>query len=95
MIKLFKYLSIAEGSSFLLILFITMPLKYLAAIGLPNKIVGMAHGFLFLAYVVLAIVVAQMLKWKFKDTAIVLLMSIVPFGTFWMEEHYLEDHLVK
>jgi len=66
-----------------------MPLKYLAAIGLPNKIVGMAHGVLFLAYVVLAIVVAQLLKWKLKDTVIVLLMSIVPFGTFWMKDKYL------
>ena len=70
-----------------------MPLKYLAGIGLPNKIVGMAHGFLFLAYIVLAIVVGQLLKWKFKDTLIVMLMSVVPFGTFWMERKYLEPHL--
>jgi integral membrane protein len=66
-----------------------MPLKYLGSIGLPNTIVGMAHGFLFLAYVVLAIVVGQMLKWNFKDTVIVLLMSVVPFGTFWMKDTYL------
>ncbi|WP_194852542.1 DUF3817 domain-containing protein [Nonlabens antarcticus] len=89
MIKVFRILSIAEGYSFLLLLFVTMPLKYLGNIGLPNTIVGMAHGFLFLAYVVLAIVVGQMLKWNFKDTAIVVLMSIVPFGTFWMKDKYL------
>ncbi len=89
MIKVFKYLSIAEGYSFLLVLFVTMPLKYLASYGFPNKVVGMVHGFLFLAYVVLAIVVAQMLKWKIKDTLIVLVMSVVPFGTFWMKDKYL------
>ncbi len=93
MIKTFKYLAIAEGYSFLIVLFATMPLKYLAGIGLPNKIMGMAHGFLFLAYVVLAIVVSQLLKWKIKDTAIVILMSVVPFGTFWMERKYLEPHI--
>ncbi|PRP66459.1 DUF3817 domain-containing protein [Nonlabens agnitus] len=91
MIKIFRYLAIAEGYSFLLVLFVTMPLKYLGGIGMPNKIVGMAHGFLFLGYVVLAIVVAQILKWKFKDMIIVILMSVVPFGTFWMKDKYLND----
>lgn len=89
MIKLFKYLAIAEGYSFLVVLFITMPLKYLANFGMPNKIVGMAHGVLFLAYVVLAIVVGQLLTWKIKDTVIVVLMSVVPFGTFWVKDKYL------
>lgn len=89
MTTVFKYLAIAEGYSFLLILFITMPLKYLAGLGLPNQIIGMAHGFLFLAYVVMAIVIAQQLKWNFKTTLIVIAMSVVPFGTFWMEREYL------
>ncbi|AZQ44334.1 DUF3817 domain-containing protein [Nonlabens ponticola] len=90
-VKIFKYLSIAEGYSFLLLLFVTMPLKYLGGIGLPNTVVGMAHGFLFLAYVALAIVVSQLLKWNFKTTIIVVLMSVVPFGTFWVKERYLND----
>ncbi len=93
MIKAFKLLAIAEGYSFLLILFATMPLKYLGDILLPNKIMGMVHGFLFLAYVVLAILVAQLLKWNLKTTAIVIVMSVVPFGTFWMERTYLEKEL--
>ncbi len=89
MIKIFRLLAIAEGYSFLLILFVTMPLKYLGSIGLPNTIVGMAHGFLFMAYVVMAIVVGQLLKWNVKDTVIVIAMSVVPFGTFWMKDRYL------
>ncbi len=90
MLKFFKYLAIAEGYSFLIVLFVTMPLKYLGGMGMPNKIVGMAHGVLFLAYVVVAILVAVQLKWKLKTTVIVLIMSVVPFGTFWMEEEYVE-----
>ena len=42
---------------------------------------------------VLAIIVAQLLKWNFKTTAIVIVMSVVPFGTFWMERTYLEKKL--
>lgn len=95
MIKFFKYLAIAEGWSFLIILFLTMPLKYLAGIGMPNKIIGMAHGVLFLSYMVLAIIVGQLLKWNFKKLLIVMVMSVVPFGTFWMEEKYLSDEVIK
>jgi integral membrane protein len=91
MIKIFRILSIAEGYSFLLLLFVTMPLKYLGSVGLPNTIVGMAHGFLFIAYVIMAIVIGQILKWNLKDTVIVVLMSVVPFGTFWMKDRYLAE----
>ncbi|ARN76930.1 hypothetical protein BST97_02345 [Nonlabens spongiae] len=95
MVKFFKYLAIIEGYSFLVVLFITMPLKYLGGLLLPNKIMGMAHGVLFLAYVVVAILVAQLLKWNFKKMLISLAMSVVPFGTFWMEREYLEPELEK
>ena len=43
----FRVLAFAEGVSFLLILFITMPLKYLMDMPGPNKIIGMAHGIPF------------------------------------------------
>lgn len=91
MTTFFKYLAIIEGYSFLLILFITMPLKYLAGMGMPNKIIGMAHGILFLSYLVVAVLVAQEKKWHIKDTLIVMVMSVIPFGTFWMEKEYLEE----
>ncbi len=51
----------------------------------------MTHGVLFLAYVVVTIVLAQMAKWSFKKLAVVLVMSVIPFGTFWMEKNYLEE----
>lgn len=65
----------------------------MGGLGMPNKIIGMAHGVLFLSYVVVAIIVSQLLKWNFKKLLIVLTMSIVPFGTFWMEREYLEDEI--
>lgn len=73
-----------------MILFITMPFKYVFDQGLPNQIIGMGHGFLFLAYVVLAILVKSELNWNFKTLLIVLACSVIPFGTFWMERKYLE-----
>jgi len=92
MLKTFRILSVLEGISFLLILFITMPLKYIFDNGAPNKVIGMAHGFLFLAYVVMAIMMKSPMKWNNKTVGIVLLCSIIPFGTFWMDKKYLQSN---
>ncbi|MDP5045065.1 MAG: DUF3817 domain-containing protein [Leeuwenhoekiella sp.] len=89
MIKAFQIISILEGISLLLILFVTMPLKYIFEMGMPNQIIGMAHGGLFLVYLVMAIVVKTELNWNFKTLLIVLACSIIPFGTFWMDRKYL------
>ncbi len=85
----FRLISYLEGISYLLILFVTMPLKYVFESPEPNKVVGMAHGFLFLIYIVFAFVIRPEKQWDNKTTAIVLLCSIIPFGTFWMDKKYL------
>ena len=66
-----------------------MPLKYIFDLGTPNQIIGMAHGILFLVYVVLAILVKNELDWNLKTLLIVLVCSVIPFGTFWMDRKYL------
>ncbi|GAA4278888.1 DUF3817 domain-containing protein [Aquimarina mytili] len=89
MITSFRLISYLEGISYLLILFVTMPLKYMFESPEPNKVIGMAHGFLFLIYIVFAILVKPEKQWNTKTLAIVLLCSIIPFGTFWMDRKYL------
>ncbi|SEK41628.1 integral membrane protein [Aquimarina amphilecti] len=89
MVSAFRIISYLEGISYLLILFVTMPLKYLFASPEPNKVIGMAHGFLFLIYIVFAFLIKSEKKWNVKTLAIVLLCSIIPFGTFWMDGKYL------
>lgn len=91
MIKVFKLISYLEGISYLLILFITMPLKYMFESPEPNKVIGMAHGLLFIGYIALATLVKFEKKWSTKVFGIVLLCSIIPFGTFWMDKKYLSS----
>ncbi|QLE03161.1 DUF3817 domain-containing protein [Galbibacter sp. BG1] len=88
-LKNFRLISILEGISYLLLFGITMPLKYYMDFHGPNKIVGMLHGILFIAYVVMSFVFYKKLKWSISTLFIVLLCSIIPFGTFWMERKYL------
>tara|TARA_B100001750_G_C15286476_1_gene485110 strand:- start:49 stop:327 length:279 start_codon:yes stop_codon:yes gene_type:complete len=89
MITGFRIISYLEGISYLLILFVTMPLKYLFEEPQPNKVIGMAHGVLFLLYIVFSFLVKPEKNWGTKTLIIVLLCSIIPFGTFWMDKKYL------
>jgi integral membrane protein len=77
---------IAEGISFILLLFIAMPVKYLA--GNPGLVwyVGWVHGLLFMLYILALITVKINLEWKFKKTAIAFLASLLPFGTFILDK---------
>ncbi|WP_037321544.1 DUF3817 domain-containing protein [Salegentibacter sp. Hel_I_6] len=85
----FKYVSILEGLSFLLLLFIAMPLKYIWDMPQMVQQVGMAHGVLFIAYVFGAIWLFKPLNWNFKELLIILGCSLVPFGPFYVEKKYL------
>ncbi|WP_031427953.1 DUF3817 domain-containing protein [Flavimarina sp. Hel_I_48] len=93
MLRFFKILGILEGISFLGLLLITMPLKYFYDNPVPNQWLGMAHGVLFIAYVIVAVIVSRQLRWSFKTLVIVLICSVVPCGTFWMDAKYIEPHL--
>jgi integral membrane protein len=76
-----RIIGFLEGCSFLTFA-ITMPLKYMYQLPKPNLYVGSAHGFLFIAYVALLLLVAFKLKWGYKNTFWALLASLIPFGTF-------------
>ena len=71
-----------EGFSFLLLMGVTMPLKYMLGMPTPNYIVGMAHGILFIGYCLLVLKVRSERKWNYKKTFYALIASLLPFGTF-------------
>lgn len=78
----FRILAFVEGVSFLLILFVTMPMKYLYDMPMPNKIVGSVHGFLFLGYCLYALQLKWARSWSIGKLLLLWLASIIPFGTF-------------
>ena len=81
----FRFVALLEGLSFLLLLFIAMPLKYLAGMPLGVRVVGMAHGVLFVLYVALLFEVWLARRWSPVRVGAALLASLVPFGTFVLE----------
>lgn len=78
----FRQVAFLEGCSYLLFA-VTMPLKYKLAMPMPNYIVGMAHGVLFVLYMALLMLVAVQNKWSFKKIALSFVAALLPFGTFW------------
>ncbi len=90
MIKGFKTVAILEGISYLLF-GLTMPLKYMYDMPMPNKIVGYAHGFLFIAYIMMAIGLFQTAKYEIKEKLIILAASLIPFATFYVERKMVKD----
>jgi integral membrane protein len=80
-----RLLAFIEGISFLILLFVTMPLKYAFQMPEPNKIFGLVHGLLFVLYALAVIQITIEQQWKIQKMLWALLASIVPFGTFWAD----------
>ncbi|MDG5491600.1 DUF3817 domain-containing protein [Psychroserpens sp. SPM9] len=92
LLNCFRIIALLEGVSYILLLFIASPYKLLTEDDTYVKLLGMPHGILFLIYIVLAIIVGQELKWNAKTQAFVILASIIPFGTFYVEKKYLKPN---
>lgn len=92
MVNIFRITAFLEGISYLLLLFVAVPIKYLNGDPQYVKLLGMPHGLLYVAYIVLAIWLKPDFKWSKKDFIIVLLASVIPFGTFYVEKKFLKPH---
>jgi integral membrane protein len=80
----FRFIAFIEGCSYLLLGF-TMVLKYQYNMPKPNYVVGMAHGVLFMLYVVLLVQVGLQNKWSFWKMTLAFIASLLPFGTFYAD----------
>jgi integral membrane protein len=89
----FRITALAEGVSFLFLLFIAMPLKYFADMPLFVKYGGWMHGLLFLAYIFFLLEMRNVYKWSLQKTAVAFIASLLPFGTFWIDNKWLKPLL--
>lgn len=76
-----------EGTSFLLILFVSMPLKYIWEMTLANKIIGYVHGVLFILYIITVWLAAEQREWSGKVRTKSMVAALIPFGAFWADKH--------
>lgn len=68
-----------------------VPIKYIWGDPQYVKLLGMPHGLLFITYIVIAFWIKDDAGWSTKSFAFVLLASVIPFGTFYVDKHYLTN----
>jgi integral membrane protein len=84
----FKYVAYSEGVSYLALFLITMPLKYWAGLPGPNRVVGFAHGLLFVSYVVLICEALGAGRFTLRAAGLAFLAALLPFGPFVFERWF-------
>lgn len=84
----FRLIALLEGISYLT-LFITMILKYRFHMPGPNYVVGMMHGILFIGYVFTLLMAGSEKNWSMGKMALLFLLSLIPFGTFYADAKWL------
>ena len=89
-IRRFRMTALAEGSSFLLLLFVAMPMKYLMGMPRVVTVVGAIHGILFLAHVAQLANLRTTLHWDNRFSFYAFLASLLPFGPFIFDKHLRE-----
>lgn len=84
-VSFLRIVTLLEAISFLILLFIAMPLKY--AWGMPQavKIVGMTHGLLFVTFCIALYRVMMHTNWPFKRVALLFVASLLPFVPFFID----------
>jgi len=87
--NIFRIIAFLEGVSYLLLLFVAVPIKYNLGDPAYVKLLGMPHGLLFMAYLVLAYLLKDDQKWERKTFLIILAASVIPFGTFYIDKKFL------
>lgn len=95
MLRIFTIVGFLEGISYLVLFFNMLVIKNVNMELYKNLLfpIGMAHGLLFIAYIVMAIMLKVELKWSFKKFILISIASLIPFGTFYSEKNWLHKDM--
>ncbi|GBG09387.1 hypothetical protein B1748_13960 [Paenibacillus sp. MY03] len=86
-----RFVGLLEGTSFLVLLLVAMPLKYWADIPEAVAVVGALHGGLFVLYLVAAIWAAIRYRWTILKLGAACIASVLPFGPFIFDRKILRE----
>jgi integral membrane protein len=87
----YRILAFVTGAMLILLVFVAIPLKYLADHPGPVSVIGTAHGFLFMVYLVTALDIGIRLRWPWLKLGLVMLAGTIPFASFVAERRAHQD----
>jgi integral membrane protein len=88
---IFRIIALLEGVSYILLMTVGLYFKYQLDDPTYVKLLGMPHGILFISYIILSFLIKEDENWDNKDFGIIMLASILPFGTFYIDWKYLKN----
>ena len=94
-IRSFRIIAFAEGTSFLILLFIAMPMKYFMGMPLAVRVMGSIHGLLFLLYVARLATLRTDCQWDTRFSIHAFIASVLPFGTFLFDKYLREKEATR
>ena len=92
MVKNFSAVALFEGISYIVLLGIAMPLKYFFDMPVAVKVVGWAHGGLFIAYILLLVLCWFKYQWQFKRVVFYFLAALLPVLPFFVERNLRREY---
>lgn len=84
-IQRLRVVGILEGISYILLMGIAMPLKYVYQMPEYVRVIGAAHGALFVVFCVCLLLAFTKAKWPVSRAALVFVASLIPLGTFLLD----------
>ncbi len=84
-VQALRIVSLIEGLSYLLLVGVAMPLKYVWEEPQYVRWVGSAHGFLFVVFVIALVIAAVAARWKIYRPVVIFIASMIPFGFIYIE----------
>jgi integral membrane protein len=89
----YRVLAMIVGILLTVLVFIAVPLKYFPDDGTSlqhtgdnlTSYVGVAHGWIYMVYLVVSFALSRRLRWSWPFTGLVLLAGLIPILIFWVE----------
>ena len=81
----YRAMAYVTGTLLVLLVFVAVPLKYWAGHPGPTSVLGAAHGFVFIVYLIAAFDLGLRRRWDLVRFGLVLVGGLIPFLAFYME----------
>ncbi|MDQ1730826.1 MAG: hypothetical protein QOK10_985 [Pseudonocardiales bacterium] len=81
----YRVMAFITGTLLVLLVFVAIPIKYLGHNEGPVAVIGTAHGFLFMVYLLTALDLGIRRRWPWLKLGLVMIAGTVPFASFYAE----------
>jgi integral membrane protein len=78
----YRVMAFVTGTLLLLLVFVAVPIKYWGDHPGPTAVIGVAHGFLFMVYLLASLDLGLRLRWNPIKLLIVMACGTIPFASF-------------